>query len=95
MNQSDCYIPPKFLGAQKFCTRPSFLLTIGVFLGGLGMRLADSLLRGMHPCTGSLISPSPPAFQAEIWYMGDRTSSEILKVNCVLVTFISTILLPV
>ena len=28
------------------------------------------LLRGVIPCTGSLNSPSPPAFQAETWYMG-------------------------
>ena len=47
-----------------------------------------SLLRGRYPGSGTLISPSPPEFQAVTRYMGhDELSSEIILPNDVPVTF--------
>jgi len=55
-----------------------------------------SLLRGRYPGSGTLMSPSPPEFQAVTQYIGhDELSSEIFLLNDVSVTFTLSVQFPV
>ena len=52
----------------------------------------NSLLHGpsLPPGSGTLISPSPPEFQAVTWYMGHELSFGVFFLNDVSVTFTSS-----